>query len=1118
MPIPPLEITTGNAVEVEEGAIMDRGANPVTMDHDYSRSAPSPHSHLGMETEPVGGNSCSKEDSAATIARLSAENNELRKKVAELTCELAAVRQQATEEAQKAALRHQELMQHLAPSRSGCSEEKPAPAQPGQQKRPRPQVTPDQPGSDDERAKTRRTGEADEMASTSKEATKVAPQVPSEAPHTEPSKIPSVVLRKQENRSHVSRLLKEKMANYTKAKMIGEGSIAITPATAADYRLITKDLEADKQEYHTYSLQEDRNLRAVIRGIPTGVAEEEIKANLVEQGFTVLSVHRMTSRRDKRTMPLVLVQVPTSQSNLLQKFGHGQSRCTAQHKCVKCGADHETGRCVKPREEPARWANCTGPYPASYRGCPKYPKPAKKTAGAKKPATTAGTQAQPPKPSAAAVPGKSFAAAAAGTRKPPAAASQAQKGPQVDLAGLVGALSQFQAIISELQKVAQIMPLLQEFLSRLEIDVVALQETRLAENIRTKIPGYVVYRQDRNRRGGGVAVAIKRGIDHYMLQVPQLNTIEAVAVGIRTSRYGEVAVASCYHPPGRTILEQDIEALLTVGPRVIAIGDFNAKAQDWNSRQLNPSGAALRRFLENTVDVVAIGPEEPTFDGQGRFAPDVLDIALLKAIPAETDITSHHEGSSDHNPVLLTMGDPTPQGDIIVKRNTDWANFRAEMQRSTAIPQIETTDDLEAAVVSLETDIRTALERSTTETREVRQANYIDEIPLEAQQLIRDRRAARRRALRSGAPEHRRIANQLSRRVRAALDEHRQETWRRFVESLNPRDNSLWKTQKALKTRRRPVPPLHGEQGIVHTNRDKAEAFADSLELQCRENQLDDEDEEHTALMERRAMRIDQTPEDEEILEGEKSTYRDLEAGVPQGTVLSPHLFNIYTSDLPRTDRTSMSLYADDTVLAAQSTEAATAGRYLQRATDELEEWCNRWKVAINADKSTGIIFTRRPTQRRAQEVTINGEAIQLSNNVKYLGVHLDRTMTWGHHVAETIRKAKIARARLYPLLCGESRLNLRNKLLLIKSIIQPQLTYASTAWGHACKTHLKRIQAVENIALRTAVSAPWFVRNRDLHRDLEWTPVQEVIKTCQIAPRRTDGQGNSCWIQGEDN
>ncbi|KAJ8910735.1 hypothetical protein NQ315_016133 [Exocentrus adspersus] len=215
-----------------------------------------------------------------------------------------------------------------------------------------------------------------------------------------------------------------------------------------------------------------------------------------------------------------------------------------------------------------------------------------------------------------------------------------------------------------------------------------------------------------------------------MLQFPQLHIIEAVAVGIRTSRYVDIVVASCYHPPGRTIQEQDIEALLAVGPRVIAIVNFNAKAQDWNSRQLNPSGAVLRRFLENR-----------------RFAPDVLDIALLKAIPAETDITSHHEGSSDHNTVLLTMGDPAPQGDIIVKKNTDWASFRAEMQRSTVIPRIETglSDYLEAAVVSLETDIRTALD----------------------------------------------------------------------------------------------------------------------LELQCRENQIDDENEEHTAIMERQARRIGQTPDDE---------------------------------------------------------------------------------------------------------------------------------------------------------------------------------------------------------------------------------------------------------------
>ncbi|KAJ8911499.1 hypothetical protein NQ315_014424 [Exocentrus adspersus] len=59
----------------------------------------------------------------------------------------------------------------------------------------------------------------------------------------------------------------------------------------------------------------------------------------------------------------------------------------------------------------------------------------------------------------------------------------------------------------------------------------------------------------------------------------------------------------------------------------------------------------------------------------------------------------------------------------------------------------------------------------------------------------------------------------------------------------------------------------------------------------------------------------------------------------------------------------------------------------------------------------------------------------------------------------------------------------------------------------HTCKTHLKRIQTVENIALRTAVSAPWFVCYKELYRHLEWTPVQEVIKAkaAKVYAKATD-------------
>ncbi|KAJ8911840.1 hypothetical protein NQ315_003318, partial [Exocentrus adspersus] len=390
----------------------------------------------------------------AIIARLSAENNELRKRVAELTCELATVRQQATEEAQKAASRHQ---------------------------------GPDsQPGNG-------------------------TPQIPPEVPQAEQPRLPPVVLRKQENWSPVSRLLKDRKANYVKAKMIGDKH------HPRDGGRLPPDHKGTEM------------LRSGSQSRETGAGD---RGNPVPPMPKVRPIPKVRSNVAPTTRPV-----------------------------VPQASQKDFGR------------NASGP------------------------------QTQPPRPSAVAVPGKSFAAmTAAGTKKPVlfAVASLAQKKPQVDLAGLVGTLSQFQAIISELQKVAQIIPLL------------------------------------------------------------QLDTIEAVAVGIRTSRYGEIAVASCYHPPDRTILEQDIEALLTVGPRVIAIGDFIAKAQEWNSRQLNPSGAALRRFLENTADVVAIGPIEPTFNGQGRFAPDVLDIALLKAIPTETDITSYHEGSFDHQSGAANHGGSHP--------------------------------------------------------------------------------------------------------------------------------------------------------------------------------------------------------------------------------------------------------------------------------------------------------------------------------------------------------------------------------------------------------------------------------------------------------------------------
>ncbi|KAJ8911187.1 hypothetical protein NQ315_006030 [Exocentrus adspersus] len=708
-----------------------------------------------------------------------------------------------------------------------------------------------------------------------------------------PPKIPTVVLRKANNWTHVSRLLLSKKAQWSKAKLTLDG-VVIHPVSADDHRLITRTLEADKQEYHTYSLQEEKTLRVVVRGIPTGIAEEEVKSDLQAQGFTVLAAHRMTSRKRKeevrRCCALVVrvekqrQQAGVNQCHRCQRFGHGQSKCTAQHKCVKCGASHATATCQRPREEPASCANCGGSHPASYRGCEKFPKLAKKTAAA--PERNPAPQGNRGNAQELCRSGSKlnkvntnddnehkskhrYLRNAASNGTIPGDATEGSEGDAPIAEPLMGTCSRrpsltFLRVASwNINSFTLRKRELQEVVNRLDIDVMAIQETFLIDADRASVPGYTLYRKERQRRRGGVALAMQ--------------TIEAIAVGIRTEKYGEITVASCYHPPNRTVEIQDLEALMAIGPAMIAIGDFNAKALDWNCLTQNYSGAELRRFLANNNDVHAVGPEEPTYDGLGRTRPDVLDIALLKAIPLQAQLEVVYEGSSNHSPILLTVGEPTPQ---VVQSQKD---FRAEMKRNTALPRIETVDELEAAVMTLETDIHTAEARSTTETVEIFRQDYVGELPHATKLLIRERRSARRRSIRTGDPVDRNALNQLPRRVRAALDVHFNERWRKHTEEINEgaHDRDFWKTQKILRTQRKPIPLIHGERGIVRTNSEKAEAFADSFELQCRENQLDDEDEDHEEEIERRVRRLNRLPdEDKRNTSGsDAKTPRDLNPG-----------------------------------------------------------------------------------------------------------------------------------------------------------------------------------------------------------------------------------------------
>jgi hypothetical protein len=100
-------------------------------------------------------------------------------------------------------------------------------------------------------------------------------------------------------------------------------------------------------------------------------------------------------------------------------------------------------------------------------------------------------------------------------------------------------------------------------------------------------------------------------------------------------------------------------------------------------------------------------------------------------------------------------------------------------------------------------------------------------------------------------------------------------------------------------------------------------------------------------------------------VEGEMSTPREMQAGVPQGSVLSPTLFNLYINDAPRTHGVHLALFADDTCICATDRKEGFIVRKLKRGLTSMETWCERWNIKINEDKTQGVYFShsRRPPE-----------------------------------------------------------------------------------------------------------------------------------------------------------
>lgn len=90
------------------------------------------------------------------------------------------------------------------------------------------------------------------------------------------------------------------------------------------------------------------------------------------------------------------------------------------------------------------------------------------------------------------------------------------------------------------------------------------------------------------------------------------------------------------------------------------------------------------------------------------------------------------------------------------------------------------------------------------------------------------------------------------------------------------------------------------------------------------------------------------------------TNLHQIKAGVPQGSVLGPILYLLFTSDFPIIPQVTVATYADDTAIIATSENPVIASQLLQSNLNRIQNWLMKWRIKINESKCAHITFTTR--------------------------------------------------------------------------------------------------------------------------------------------------------------
>ena len=227
-------------------------------------------------------------------------------------------------------------------------------------------------------------------------------------------------------------------------------------------------------------------------------------------------------------------------------------------------------------------------------------------------------------------------------------------------------------------------------------------------------------------------------------------------------------------------------------------------------------------------------------------------------------------------------------------------------------------------------------------------------------------------------------------------------------------------------------------------------------------------------------------------LNGFKSQCGEIKCGVPQGSTLGPLLFLIYINDLNNIFQKSIvHHFADDTNLLYANKKIATIENVMNSELKHLVEWLKANRLSLNETKTDLIIF--HSSSKNITDITIKLNKCKLKpcDSVKYLGVIIDKHLTWTKQVVSMCEKISrfngiISNLRhVVPLSVSKS---------IYHSLIYSCITYGCLVWSFTTKGNLEKNFKQQKKCTRIITFSDFHAHTNPLFESLKILKLEDIV------------------------